>query len=361
MPQAPGSAVHAGRLGPRAPAPRECPNRSCPGDIHEVTQLTLPWTASPASLGPATRDQRPDSVLPSAWAALTTPFRWFLRVVVWSSVWAAASIASLSLFAQHALGLEVDWLAPAAIFASALFIYNLDHIVDSRVQQIDDCEARSYFRHPALVLLTGLAGVATAGLLWLAPPAAQLVFVGYATIGVLYGLPLVPDPRSGAGRWWRLKDLPMSKGLLVGTAVSWGTVGMAVACSGASLDHELLAAAVFTGAFTFVFVTSNTHVSDIPDLASDLRAGVRTLPATLGIRHTRRTLVAVNLAMMALMMWGWGADTTSHHAEMVVSLCASVLYILSVDTRTPREVYGVLVDGSLVLPALLVSLRGALA
>lgn len=333
-----------------------------------MTQLSLPWPVSPAQVSPAqvspapvARPVRHPSVLPSAWAALTTPFRWFLRLVVWSSVWAAAAIASLSLFAQHALGLEVDWLAPATIFASALFIYNLDHIVDSRVQQIDDREAQGYFRHPALVVLTGLAALATAGLLWLAPPAAQLIFVGYATIGVLYGLPLVPDPRAGVGRWWRLKDLPMSKGLLVGTAVSWGTVGMAVACSGASLDAELLAAAVFTGAFTFVFVSSNTHVSDIPDLASDLRAGVRTLPATLGIRQTRRTLVAVNLALLALMMWGWGADATVHHAEMVVSLCASVLYILSVDTRTPREVYGVMVDGSLVLPALLVSLRGALA
>ena len=285
--------------------------------------------------------------------SITAPFRWFLRIVVWSSVWAAGAIASLCLFAQHALGLESELRAPAIIFLSALFIYNLDHIVDSKVQQIDDEEAQSYFRHPALLLLTVVSGLATLTALFFAPPEARWVFVGYATIGILYGLPLVPSFGPGPRRWWRLKDLPMSKGLLVGTAISFGTVGTAVACAGQLPSAN----ALFVATFIFVFVSSNTHVSDIPDLASDKASGVQTLPATLGIRSTRLTLVSANLVLMALMMMGWGADATSLQAEMVLGLAISVLYILTVDTETPREVFGVFVDGALFLPALLVAAR----
>lgn len=148
----------------------------------------------------------------------------------------------------------------------------------------------------------------------------------------------------------------MSKGLLVGTAISFGTVGTAVACAGQLPSAN----ALFVATFIFVFVSSNTHVSDIPDLASDKASGVQTLPATLGIRSTQLTLVSANLVLMALMMMGWGADATPLQAEMVLGLAISVLYILTVDTETPREVFGVFVDGALFLPALLVAARDVL-
>ncbi len=322
-------------------------------------------SAAPASDRPWRAGGRGPAVAVGAAQALalarrgaTTLWQAFLRGLVWSSAWAAGAIASLSLFAQQALGLEAGLLAPAILFVSALFIYNLDHVIDARVQQPDDDATQAYYRHPGLVVLTGLAGLATLGLLALAPPAAALVFLGYATIGVLYGLPIFPGSAGGPAR--RLKDLPMSKGLLVGTAIAWGTVGTAVACSSRAIDAPLLSAAIFTAAFVFVFVSSNTHVSDIPDLSSDLRAGVRTLPATLGLRQTCRTLVLVNLVLLALMLGGWGATATGLQAEMIISLCGSVLYILSVDTETRREVFAVVVDGTLFVPALLVALRDVL-
>jgi len=303
-----------------------------------VSDLSPPVTTD------APRPAWPSTPLGAPWSSA---FRWFLRLVVWSSVWVAGAVASLSLFAQAALGLELSWAPIALVFVSALFIYNLDHVIDARVQQIDDAEARRYFRSGGVRAFTALAGVGMALGVALAPPAAWPVFATYALVGVLYGVPLIPA--AGGRRAWRLKDVPFSKGLLVGFSVAVGTVGMPLAYAGRGLSE----AAVFVAVFVFVFVSSNTHVCDIPDVPSDRRAGVRTLPASLGVRHTKRALVSVNLLLLAAMSWGWGRGLTGLHVEMMLSLCASVVYILAVHARTRREVFGVLVDGAAFLPALL--------
>ena len=117
----------------------------------------------------------------------------WLQVFVYSSLWAAGSVAALTAFACHILALPA--LLPAAlVFCSAVFIYNLDHIADARVEKMQAEESIAYFSSWPIYLLTALSGVATFALALEAPLPARACFAVYATAGLLYGLPLVPMP-----------------------------------------------------------------------------------------------------------------------------------------------------------------------
>ena len=275
----------------------------------------------------------------------------FLHLFVYSSVWVAGALASIALFTCHVLGIP-HWEPAAVVFASGMFIYNLDHIADARVQEIPDAIAQRYFRHPLVLLLLVGAAVATGGLVGQAPTAAQWVFSGYASIGLLYGLPILPTPTPTGLRWRRLKEIPWIKGWLVASSITAGTVALPLAWSGAawSLDHLPLAV------FVLVFSATNTHMFDVRDLASDTSSGVHTLPVAVGVRRTKQALVLLNLVVLAAIAWGWGAGGVADHPAIPLSLAASVLYVLLLDEDTPRHVYGVAIDGCWYLPFLLTAI-----
>jgi 4-hydroxybenzoate polyprenyltransferase len=278
-------------------------------------------------------------------------FNAFLRVFVYSSVWVAGGLASLALYTDHVLGLNAGWMPVWLIFVSGLFVYNLDHIADARVQEIPDEVAQRYFTHPMVGILLIASGILTGHALWDAPEPARVVFAIYVSIGLLYGLPVIPIPTRGGVRWARLKEIPLLKGFLVGGTIAFAAVFVPLAWVGASFD----AAAQSVFLFVFVFASSACQMFDVRDLDSDAKSGLRTLPLTLGVPHTKRGLMALNLMVLCLAMWGWADGVTSPHPEVILSLAATVAYILLVSVKTPRLVYGVAIDGCMYLPAILVT------
>jgi 4-hydroxybenzoate polyprenyltransferase len=275
----------------------------------------------------------------------------FMRVFVYSSAWVAGALASIAAFACHVLGVTA-WEPAALVFASGMFIYNLDHVADARVQEIPDAEAQRYFRHPLVLLLLVGSAVATGLLVGQAPRPAQWIFGGYASVGLLYGLPVLPVPTRAGLRWRRLKEIPWFKGWLVAGTITTGTVLLPAAWGGAPIGLDLLPLAIFV----FVFGATNTHMFDVRDLASDERSGVHTLPVAVGVRRTKLALVLLNLVMLAALTWGWGAATVGQHPAVAISLAVSILYVLLLDEDTPRQVYGVAIDGCWYLPFLLSAL-----
>ena len=275
----------------------------------------------------------------------------FLHVFVYSSAWVAGALASIAVFTCHVLGVTT-WEPAALVFASGMFIYNLDHIADSRVQEIPDAVAQRYFRHPLVLLLLVACGIATGLLVSGAPTSAQWVFAGYASIGMLYGLPVLPVLSSSGIQWRRLKEIPWFKGWMVAASITAGTVLLPLAWSGVAWSLELLPIAVFV----FVFSATNTHMFDVRDLASDEDSGVHTLPVAVGVRRTKQALVLLNLVVLAAVMWGWGASTIGAHPAVPLSLAASILYVFLLDEDTPRHVYGIAIDGCWYLPLLLSAL-----
>jgi 4-hydroxybenzoate polyprenyltransferase len=291
----------------------------------------------------------------------------FLELFVYSSLWTAAALASMVLFVSHALGLSATpgahVVAPAlTLFVSCLFIYNLDHVIDARVEGIPDERAEAYFkRFSVLCLLVGSA-VATGLMVGTAPRAAQWVFGGYVTVGLLYGLPIFPVRRDGQWSWLRLKDIPGFKSWLVGGAVALAVVGLPAGWNELPMDRSLW----FTGIFVFVYTSTNAHMFDVRDVEKDRETGVSTLPATISVGGTRLALIALNLVMILLMLYGWTSlDATAltgfgivqpgsmAHPELVACAAVTVLYVLLMRPDTRREYYAIFVDGCLFVPWLL--------
>ncbi len=276
-------------------------------------------------------------------------FERFLEVFVYSSVWLAGGMAALALFAQRVLGLGFDFRAAALIFVSALFVYNLDHAIDSRVQQVPEAKAQRYFKHPALLVLLVVVAVLTGILAGTAPFQAKVVFAIYMSVGLVYGLPLVPKALTGARRRYRLKDIPLMKAWLVALAVTFAVVGLPMAYAGASWSPDAWAFSIFV----LVFGLSNTHMSDVRDIRSDRRARVFTFPIALGQRRTRLALVALNLVLLSLWMAGWSRGLIAGEPAIVVAVVITILYVMYLNVKTPPTVFRVVVDGCPYVPLVL--------
>ncbi len=291
-----------------------------------------------------------------AWQPLDRLYVGFLKVFVWSNVWIAAGLASLTLFTAHVLGLAAEPGPPALVFASGLFIYTLDHVRDAAAGEVADHRLAAYFRHPVQRLLLAAYVVASLALVVFAPSAVWAVFGAYFLVGLLYGAPVLPVRR--AGRWVkiRIKEVAGLKSWLVGGTMTFAAVGIPLAWAGVLPTP----AAWKVVLFLFVFCASNAHMFDVRDIESDRATGVSSHPVRLGERHTRLMLVLLNLVMLGTMMWGWASGVTEAHPEILVATAATVLYVLLVSSQSPRGVFDVVVDGCFYLPAFLGTIHDVL-
>ena len=271
----------------------------------------------------------------------------FLQLIIYPSVWVAAAIASLGLFAQEILELEPNFQAIALIFVTALIPYNLDRIFDSYVQKIPDTKAQSFFRKPIIWVLLFGAVIATAILLYNAPSSVRYVSIA-GIIPLIYGTPLLPLKNKSKWRWYRLKDIPGSKAWIVGSILTYAAIAIPLAYAGVEYD---IVAALLT-LFMFVFIVTNSHIFDIRDIKSDREKGVVTLPIMAGIRGTKLILTAMNLVMLAILIGSWIADLMAYHPEIVVATITNLIYIWKVDLDTPRWFYNIWIEACLFVPIL---------
>jgi 4-hydroxybenzoate polyprenyltransferase len=276
-------------------------------------------------------------------------YRGLLEALVYSSIWLSAALGSLAVFAVHALHLTPTLEPTLLIFFSSLFIYNLDHVADARVEGIPDDRAKVYFRSAGVGLLIIAAGLATGLMVASAPGPAQLVFALYTTIGLVYGLPILPVPRAGGLRWHRLKDIPGLKAWIVAATVAFATVGLPLAWTGTPLDIDAWSLAVFV----FAFAGSGAHMCDIRDIDEDTRAGVATFPVRAGVRRTKEAAILLNLVVILLMVAGWMGGLTGPHPEMIVVCGIMIGFIAAIRVDSSEEAYNVVLDGTYYLPALL--------
>ncbi|MGF1480183.1 MAG: UbiA family prenyltransferase [Cyanophyceae cyanobacterium] len=270
-----------------------------------------------------------------------------LELLIYPSIWVAAGIASLGMFAQEVMDLAPDWQPIALLFVMALIPYNLDRVFDSYVQKIPEEQIQSYFRQPGIIILLLAAGGATAALLYFAPARVRLVSCA-GIVPLLYGIPLFPWHRQGL-RWYRLKDIPGSKAWIVGSVITYAVVALPLAYAGAEFDRV----AALTTLFLFVFIVTNSHTFDIRDVESDRHKGVTTLPLLVGVRGTRVVLTAMNGLMLLVMTWGWTTGQIVYYPEMVLATGITLSYIWAVTTETPRRIYSIWIDGCLFVPLLL--------
>lgn len=284
-------------------------------------------------------------LLPSAWQWF---WDFFLAIFIYSNILVAGGIASLVFFTQDTLPLPTDWRPTALVFAAALIPYNLDRIFDSYVQIIPDQKAQSYFRHPRIFLLLLMAVFATGILLYTAPLEVRLVSCA-GLVPLIYGIPLLPVLRDNQIKWYRLKDIPGIKAWIVCSTLTYAVVAVPLAYASAPFN---LAALLLT-LFLLVFIGSNSHIFDVRDVDSDRKKGVFTMPVIIGVTATRIIWTGFNLTLL-LLFWRFTDVIPIPHLGVVVpATLATLVYIWTFGTTTPRNVYSVLIDGLLFLPALL--------
>jgi 4-hydroxybenzoate polyprenyltransferase len=248
-----------------------------------------------------------------------------------SNVWTAGGQATLALVAAKILGYEQGWVAATLIFVLSLFVYNLDHLVDTRSNR--QRERRARLSIGILFATVGVTGVL--GMAFLLPGPALVVLALPFTIGTLYSLPVLLLP----GRW-RLRDIPLLKTPLVAGSVVWCAVLLPMV-----LDHALPdLTAFFLASHLFVFAFSNCVTSDLRDIEDDRSTRTLTFPALLGERGCRRLLIGLNILTLCVLPF-WLPPRPVFYAALVGATVATLWYVIHLKNSSSAREFAFLVDG----------------
>jgi 4-hydroxybenzoate polyprenyltransferase len=171
----------------------------------------------------------------------------------------------------------------------------------------------------------------------LCPPGAIVLVVAGALLCSLYAVPIT---RGG----FRLKAVPGSKSLFVGSAVSIAVVVVPLYCSAESAETDALGVWVFL----FVLCTANATAFDVFDFAHDRRARLSTLPVLMGRQATLR---ATGWAMLASAL-----AATLLEPRLFLPATVSTIGVLCLLRLLPRirrrSTLELTLDGALLLPLL---------
>lgn len=269
----------------------------------------------------------------------------FLEIFIYPSILVAVALASLTIYTQNVLGLPIDWRASFLIFSTSLVFYNLDRVFDSYVQEIPDRKVQSFFQSKGIFILLFLAILASVILLFLAPQQVLLVSLG-GLVPLLYGMPIFPVKN----QWYRLKDIPGTKAWIVSGTITYSIVAVPLAYADASFDRS----AFLITLFLLIFISTNSHLFDLRDVKSDREKGVLTLPLIIGIKETRIMFTLLNFLVLLVTGYYWvnGFEVPGFLA-IFGSILINFAIVWWVKPETPRNVYNIWIDGSLLLPQLL--------
>ena len=254
------------------------------------------------------------------------------------------------------------WPFIACICLATLAYYSLHRWHGSRQPLVANATARSayYRRHSALLLMTGVLATAAAFLLWLKLSASPRQWLAVMTLLALpYSLPLWRS--RGLRQWGLLKPVYVA---LVWTVLCWVIP---------QLQHGKI---VWVAAVAmFLFLLGLAMAFDRRDAAADGLAGVVTLSGKLGTTRTHHVVTGLWL-LATLLLLGQLLYHMAQHEHAVAGATAAVataplvgLYIwrrMLPRQQVPRPDvapewhYDVLLDGLLLLPALVLVLIDAL-
>ncbi|HOK58170.1 MAG TPA: UbiA family prenyltransferase [Methanothrix sp.] len=185
------------------------------------------------------------------------------------------------------LGIEPSMTICFAVFLVSFSVYTLDKLVDLD-RDVSNMPARKQFLYSrrriflALALSAYLA--ATLIMAYVRPAALPLVFVPVIA-NAFYGMRLLP--------WLpRLKDIPVMKNVVVGSA--WAVVTVLIPVFYSGYSNSWIPVLYFIFIKTFI----DTVLYDIRDLAGDRLSGVRTMPVILGEKLTVLLLLLLNTTIL---------------------------------------------------------------
>lgn len=209
-------------------------------------------------------------------------FIFFLKFLLNSSLY--LSIASLAMLYNsiELQSLSHDIRSYIIMFFVTLFVYSLNRLTD--VSE-DAGTYRSEFSPKKNMLLLAIGGYLVAIIVAF----SRGIFTFFISIvpiilGVLYSVKFLPSKF----KYRRLKDIPIIKSIVI--SLSWAITATFLPYTRFYLNF--ITVLVFF--LFFVRVFTNCTSLDIDDIESDLRSGVKTLPAILGEKTTKVLLTTIN-------------------------------------------------------------------
>ncbi len=198
-----------------------------------------------------------------------------------------------------------------ATFCLAFSVYNLNKVSDLKEDLINQPDRAQFVKkYRDYIVFACLESVNIAVILaFFTNPAAILVILFPFYVGLFYSMGV---------RRVRIKNLKVLKNIMIAGAV---TVGAALLPLAVHVSIPFVVLLVAYWFFLKVFIDS--VVLDVRDIEGDQKAGVRTIPASLGRNKTRNLLLLLNSTLIV-----WLAFSLYHGLfyPYLFALIFSVLY-----------------------------------
>jgi 4-hydroxybenzoate polyprenyltransferase len=179
-----------------------------------------------------------------------------------------------------------------------LSMHILNNLIGTKADRYNDPDRSSFYNNNRILLAflafaaggIGLMTAYSAG--WI----PFLILFGMSMMGLSYNLRLIPK-RFAYDKYWRLRDIPGSKTVLI--AMAWGIVTSVLPQLCESGNIHLNTAIIFLWSLSLVFV--RTAIFDILDMQGDRIVGKETIPILLGEKRALRllkTILAINFGIL---------------------------------------------------------------
>ena len=242
------------------------------------------------------------------------------------------------------LGVRAGVPLLVAAYCGTYLVYRFDRTgLFSSEDALNRPRPRTAWRSEGVSLLG--AGVAGGWAAWELAPSTWPILAVLAGLTMAYVAPVLPGRR-------RLKDLGPAKPFVI--AACWALGGVGVPAMQATLVTEVkgwdvLALGVLRGGV----VLANTLLTDWPDREGDLRFGIATPAARMGLVWTRRCSVAALVAAaLAVVAWLWGNGLGEHATWLALTeLVGLGLMGVAVVRYDGRGWTGVWLDVAVAWPA----------
>ena len=223
------------------------------------------------------------------------PLRQLLNFFVYSNIWVALPVTCLACTTYWMWDQPADWAMLAFIYLATLFLYSFHRLRGLRKIPEHEWSDRHRWSAEHIGLQRIIAAVSGfgAGGLFLSiflvnqPWLFVYLLAPAAIISIGYALPVLP----WRGRWYRLRDVPRIKILLIAVVVTAITLYLPLSTNW-WFSFDFYIGLPYWVAYTIqrvLFLLAITIPFDVRDLEADARAGLKTMPTVLGAKRAHQT------------------------------------------------------------------------
>ena len=245
-------------------------------------------------------------------------------------------------FSSTILGVVVNPILFIAVFLIIYSVYSFNRLTD----QAEDCvniPGRSALvkdNENTLLVISTFAYIIALCLCWYVNVLAMISLLIPFILGVIYSKRILWFPR--------LKNILVVKNVVV--ALSW-TVCMAFLPALYLKDLTIL---WFIVPFLFTKMFINTVLFDVKDIRGDVLNGINTIPAAIGVPHTKRLLLVIQ-SLLTILTMVFLSIFNGYYLILIISMAYGYICILYLCTENGfgRYLLNIFVDGEWIIMCIL--------